>query len=589
MKIYQENLAKLQQEAQKLAVSDRRISIARLLTLLAASFLFYQGYPSNVWLLAAGAISSFTFLLLIKQHSKTRWNHELVKKLIQINEDEINFLEGDSSCFKNGEEFIQHDHAYSYDLDFFGDHSLFQYLNRTGTVTGKRILAQSLLKILGKDEIKHTQESVKELSSKLEWRQHFLALANIYPDTEESLSELTEWTQRKPIKISGFVRLLSYLIPIVTISCFAIYFFTPYEVFWRFGLLGFLINLGILASFGLAIKGELIPTTKIERILRQYAHLLRIIEQTPFTSTKLQSLRSQLIHGNEKASTAIHQLSLLFGRMEHVSNAFASPALNGLLLYHIHVLKGLSEWRKKHAVEIMQWLEVIGAIEQLNSLANFGYNNPEFVFPNLNDEQKISFENLGHPLLAKKKAITNSISFDKERFFILTGSNMSGKSTFLRTVGINMVLAGIGSPVFATKANINPLPVLVSMRLSDSLTDSESYFYAEVKRLKSIMEQLDQESCFVLLDEILRGTNSDDKRNGTIEVIRKMAGKKAYGGIATHDLEVCKVRDEYPKILTNKRFEVEIINDELVFDYKLRDGICENKSASFIMKKMGVI
>ena len=166
---------------------------------------------------------------------------------------------------------------------------------------------------------------------------------------------------------------------------------------------------------------------------------------------------------------------------------------------------------------------------------------------------------------------------------------MSGKSTFLRTVGVNMVLAGIGAPVVAKSAEVHPLPVDVSMRLSDSLTDSESYFYAEVKRLKFIMEELSNGPRFVLLDEILRGTNSDDKRNGTIEVIRNIVRKEAYGGIATHDLEVCKTTKEFPKTLINKRFEVEIVNDELVFDYRLRDGICENKSASFIMKKMGVI
>jgi DNA mismatch repair ATPase MutS len=166
---------------------------------------------------------------------------------------------------------------------------------------------------------------------------------------------------------------------------------------------------------------------------------------------------------------------------------------------------------------------------------------------------------------------------------------MSGKSTFLRTLGVNMVLAGVGSPICASAANIHPMQVLVSMRLSDSLTDSESYFFAEVKRLKEIMDTLESKKCFVLLDEILRGTNSDDKRNGTIEVIKKMIAKNAIGAIATHDLEVCLTTNQYPNILANKCFEVEIVNNDLVFDYKLRDGICQNKSASFLMKKMGVI
>jgi DNA mismatch repair ATPase MutS len=185
--------------------------------------------------------------------------------------------------------------------------------------------------------------------------------------------------------------------------------------------------------------------------------------------------------------------------------------------------------------------------------------------------------------------VTNSVDFAQKSFIILTGSNMSGKSTFLRTLGINLVLANAGSPVCAHSASVHPMDILVSMRLSDSLSDSESYFFAEVKRLKEIMDELDNHRCFILLDEILRGTNSDDKRTGTIEVVRNVIAKKAIGAIATHDLEVCNTTDEFPETLVNKCFEVEIKDNELHFDYRLRDGICQNKSATFLMKKMGVI
>ncbi len=166
---------------------------------------------------------------------------------------------------------------------------------------------------------------------------------------------------------------------------------------------------------------------------------------------------------------------------------------------------------------------------------------------------------------------------------------MSGKSTFLRTLGINMVLGNAGAPVCSSKAQLHPLPVIVSMRMSDSLTDSESYFFAEVKRLKQMMDELDKHICFVLLDEILKGTNSDDKRLGTVKVVEKMVLKKAIGAIATHDLEVCNITSSYPNNLSNNCFEVEIVNNELVFDYKLRDGICKNKSATFLMNKMEII
>jgi DNA mismatch repair ATPase MutS len=262
---------------------------------------------------------------------------------------------------------------------------------------------------------------------------------------------------------------------------------------------------------------------------------------------------------------------------------------NGTFLFNLHVLKSMIVWKKQHAVVLEEWLEVIGEFEMLNCLANFSYNNPEFVYPTLNSNYEIDFSDLSHPLLNPATRVGNEVQFQPQSFMILTGSNMSGKSTFLRSLGINMVLSGMGSPVCATQANVHPLPVLVSMRLSDSLSDSESYFFAEIKRLKQIMDELEENPAFVLLDEILRGTNSDDKRNGTIEVVKKVIGKKAIGAIATHDIEVCLTTNEYPEILTNKCFEVEISNNELHFDYTLRDGICKNKSATFLMKKMGVI
>jgi DNA mismatch repair ATPase MutS len=275
--------------------------------------------------------------------------------------------------------------------------------------------------------------------------------------------------------------------------------------------------------------------------------------------------------------------------MDHVQNVFASPILNGLFLFHIHKLKALDQWRKDHSEHILEWLNVIGEVEALNSLTNFAYNNPSYTYPVLNSKKEIDFEELGHPLIDDNSRITNTVSFSKQNFFVLTGSNMSGKSTFLRTLGVNMVLASIGGPVCAKSANVHCMPVLVSMRLSDSLSENESYFLAEVKRLKDIMDSIEDGTGFVLLDEILRGTNSDDKRAGTIEVIRKMIEKQAIGIIATHDLEVCKIMDEYPQKILNKCFEVEIKNDELLFDYKLRDGVCQNKSATFLMQKLKVI
>jgi DNA mismatch repair ATPase MutS len=300
-------------------------------------------------------------------------------------------------------------------------------------------------------------------------------------------------------------------------------------------------------------------------------------------------LQEQLLANNGKTSIKIKKLSELFARLDSIGNLITTPVFNGVFLFHVHTLKALIDWKKSNGSQLMKAIEVMGEVEMLNSLANFAFNNPEYAFPKVNEAYEVTFTNLSHPLLNKKNRVGNDVDFSKENFIILTGSNMSGKSTFLRSLGINMVLAGTGAPVCADEANVYPLKVLVSMRLSDSLSDSTSYFFAEIKRLKQIMDSLQNERSFVLLDEILRGTNSDDKRNGTIEVIKKMIHKNAIGAIATHDTEVCLTTDDFPKQLVNKSFEVAIVDNELYFDYKLRDGICQNKSATFIMKKWGVI
>ena len=327
----------------------------------------------------------------------------------------------------------------------------------------------------------------------------------------------------------------------------------------------------------------------IDKALRHYSSLLTKIEKSDFTSSRLKHLQSQLLLNNEKTSLKIKKLSELFASLDSIGNLVTTPVFNGTFLFHIHTLKALIAWKKKNGSQLMTAIDIMGEVEMLNSLANFSYNNPDYAFPKLNNNYAITFTDLSHPLLNKENRIGNDIDFSKENFIILTGSNMSGKSTFLRSLGINMVLAGTGAPVCAAAANVQPLKVLVSMRLSDSLSDSTSYFFAEIKRLKQIMDSLQGERCFVLLDEILRGTNSDDKRNGTIEVIKKMVNKQVIGAIATHDTEVCLTTKEYPNQLTNKSFEATIVDNELYFDYKLRDGVCQNKSATFLMKKLGVI
>lgn len=566
------------------------ISIIRFFIATATIVLLYFGLQSddftNYILPILGCIVLFIYLM--KLHATITDKKLRAATLIAINQDEINHLERKANNYDDGAEYIDFKHPYAYDLDIFGQHSLFQHINRTETFKGKEKLATTLLNTVPQEEILQNQEAVKELADKPEWRQEIQALGRMKKDGKATYGKLMAWSNDSNTAINKASSILAIIVPVVLIGSFIAYMITDNDSFLSYCTYLFLFNLFLVSGKAKLFKKEIGTTTAVGEILHQYSLIIRQIEEEDFTSNKLNNLKQKLSSDGKPAGQLIKKLAVLFSQMDTVSNVFAALLFNGLFQYHIHIFNALQNWKKQHASSIPIWLDIIAEIETINSFANLYYNNKDYTFPALNTQQKISFKGLAHPLLNPDTRIGNDIAFSP-KFTILTGSNMSGKSTFLRSLGVNMVLAGVGAPVCATDANVHPLPVLVSMRLSDSLSDSESYFFAEIKRLKQIMDALEAQQSFVLLDEILRGTNSDDKRTGTIEVVKKMIAKNAIGAIATHDIEVCNTTAEYPEQLVNRCFEAEIANGNLHFDYKLRDGICQNKSATFLMEKIGVI
>lgn len=590
MEAYQNKVEHYSELFNKINKRYNSISLLRLLSVFLCLFmLFYYIKTSETLYTVLAFLSFIGFLFLMRVHSKLSFQKQLTTALLQINKNEIAFLKREKLPYENGIEFNAFHHPYAYDLDIFGEHSLFQNLNRTATYIGKKTLANQLLIQLPNEIILENQEAINELKTKIDWRHDFLALATISNDSKTSYESILYWNSFKNNSLPKALILLSFIMPILFFGVLTAYYITSKTILLSYLTYIFIANLMVLGKSLKRIQSEIAKADNVDKIIKQYSLLVEKIEKEKFQSKKLIDLQQRLISKNATASAHLKQLSELFSRMDTISNLVTAIVFNGTFLFNLHVLKALLKWKENYSEELEKWVDIIGEFESLNSLANLAYNNPDFVFPEINSEYKIGFSDLGHPLLNPLTRIGNDTHFYPESFVILTGSNMSGKSTFLRSLGVNMVLGGIGSVVCASKANIHPLPVLVSMRLSDSLSDSESYFFAEIKRLKQIMDALEEKPAFVLLDEILRGTNSDDKRNGTIEVVKKIIAKNAIGAIATHDIEVCLTTNEYPDILTNQCFEVEIQNNELHFDYKLRNGICKNKSATFLMQKMGVI
>jgi len=580
---YQSQLEKVNKQLNLIVTV--RLVLAAIIVLFIYLY-FKQDYGVYILLGLAGLIG---FIYLIKLHSKHNFNKKRLDALVRVNQEEIDFLAEEKLPFDMGLNYLEPNHFYAHDLDIFGPKSLYQNLNRTHLKSGADQLSEYLLNLPTSQEIRNRQNAINELGEKLDWRQQYSASCITTEEKEETLASLLNWAKKDLTKPSNTIRMAAFVLPIALFVSIALNYFLPDAIFGSFIKPLIISNLLVAFSQAKYIKNELIHSASIKNTLKSYSLLIEQIEQETFESEKLTLLQADLIQEKEKVSHSIKKLAKIYAGLENINNPFGAALLNAFILYHVHAFYKLKVWKKQNAHKISVWMDVLGEFEALNSLANLSYNNPNFVFPQLNAEEKLEFKELGHPLINAMGRIANDINYNGFKFIILTGSNMSGKSTFLRSLGINMVLVQAGAPVCASEANVHPMPILVSMRVSDSLGEGESFFFAEVKRLKQIMVAAQKETSYVLLDEILRGTNSDDKRTGTVEVIKSILAKNAYGAIATHDLKVCDTTSEYPMQLTNKCFEVEIENNELVFDYKLIEGVCKNKSATFLMKKMGVI
>lgn len=587
---YQSRLDRYSSEYQTLNRKLGFFGFTRLiffLTALACVYFYFEANRSE-WLIAAFSLFGL-FLVFVRIYQRTKDKSDFTDALITINKTEIEFLDGRPSPYEDGDEYVDPHHPYSYDLDLFGKDSLFAFLNRTTTSYGRQHLADTLLDS-DIPKIRERQEAIHDLAAKLDFRQHLQAWGSIQSIDPADIEKLRRWMEFPIVFRKPTLYYLLLIFPVSLMLSLALYFSQDNRIYLNLASALFLLNFLLTALFLKKIMKQVSASTAVGKVLEQFEKQLREIEQQDFHSPLLQSLRDQLKRESATASSRIRRLGSLFKYLDFIINPVMSAVLNGLSLFHIHVLFALDKWKIRNDQHVMNWLRVIGEFESLHSFANLSFNNPGFCTPEIATTETLVATQLAHPLIRNKHSVPNDISFQQEKFFVLTGSNMSGKSTFLRTLGINIVLARAGSVVSAKTFSFFPFDLYVSMRITDSLQDSESFFYAELKKLQEIVRHLEQNhQIFVMLDEILRGTNSNDKHTGTIGLVRKLVANKACGIIATHDLTIANLAQEYPSYMGNKRFESAIVNGELVFDYKLMNGVCESLNATFLMKKMGVI
>ena len=590
-RIYNERIAHYQKKIHAYKNKSNGIGYIRLLIsigVLSGIYLYYSTH--SIFSIILLGCSTVAFFLLIRIHRKVKKELAIELALKQINEEELAYLQGSVKVFANGSEYIDKQHPYSYDLDLFGEHSLFQHTNRTATKIGQDQLASMFNKPVN-DDILINQEAIQELSNEIDWRQKYTALGKINPDQQNSVDQLSNWiSQDSFFNRSKKYLHLAYILPGIWLICAGLYLFNDNPTIEYAVSISFLINLIFFGTLLKHIKKEYELLNNSSKILATYSDLIECIEKQEFKSNKIKILQNNLKTGSEPASTSLKKLSSILFKLDSMHYGLPSIIVNGTLLFHIHCIYSLNNWKRKHGSQLQLWLKSISEIDALNSLANFSFNRPDFIFPLLSKKDQFVTTGLGHPLISEEHRICNSISFSEQRFTVLTGSNMSGKSTFLRTMGMNLILSKMGAPVCAKEFKFYPYEVFISMRIDDSLHNNTSFFFAELHRLKNLIDRLSiQPKTFILLDEILRGTNSNDKYAGTIGLIKQLIQKNAIGIIATHDLSVTELSAAYPSYLNNKCFEVEIKNEELYFDYKLKDGVCEKMSASFLMKKLHII
>lgn len=578
-------LAKVQQQIY-------RISSIRILLFVAAIAGVIYFWDAGWMAIAACTVATMLpFLVLVKHHNRLFYKKEYLEKKIEINQQELRGMDYDVSAFDSGEEFIDPAHLYTYDLDVFGDRSLFQTINRTSTGLGKNQLAAWLSNHLqSKEEIEQRQSAVAELAPEFKFRQKFRILGLLHKGKAADKKEIIDWALSPSYYRSK--RLLRLLPGLVLATNIVLAVLAVLNVV-TFSVVGIVFTGFFLAGLGFSKGITKVQTLygKKMQILGTYAKLIQLIEDKEVETPVLKEVKALLGSNKKAASQAVKRLSDLMNALDRRNNMLMLFVLNGLKFWELEQIMKIEAWKEECSSNLPQWLDAIERMDALCSLATFAYNNPDFVQPQIADKPfSLEAKQLGHPLMNRAKCVRNDVEMTKRPYFIIiTGANMAGKSTYLRTIGINYLLACIGAPVFARQMSLYPATLITSLRTSDSLTDNESYFFAELKRLKLIIDKLNAgQELFIILDEILKGTNSIDKQKGSIALITQFMQLQANGIIATHDLLLGKLVDEFPHDISNYRFEADITNNELTFSYKLRPGVAQNMNACFLMKKMGI-
>lgn len=589
---YTERLSLTKGQLQQVKKQIFRISMLRLTLFIAGVAGIYFFFSQTPLLIVCICLTFLPLFILVKIHNRFFIRKEWLETQAHIIQEELQALSGDYSSFEDGKEYVNPEHPYSFDLDIFGRRSLFQSINRTCTFFGKNRLAKWLQNHLHeKTSIEKRQEMIREISEHTLFREQFRVAGLVHHGQSSDGEKIQAWSQSPAQYLyAGWVKAFIWGVPVIN----SLLLITSLIGWTSFSCLGLSFGIFLVLSFGIIKRATYIQETygKQLKSLNGYARLIALAKAEDWKSAGMQELMERFNLNGQSPIQALQQLSKELDRLDLRNNQFLYVLLEGSIFFQLQEIVRIERWKVRYGQYISEWLETVGELDALCSLGTFAYNHPQYTYPELT-EKPFCFlaTQMGHPLMPVSQCVKNDATIPSRPFFlIITGANMAGKSTYLRTIGVNYLLACIGAPVCCERLKLYPNQLITSLRTSDSLSDNESYFFAELKRLKRIIDLLNQgKQLFIILDEILKGTNSMDKQKGSFDLIRQFMQLKANGIIATHDLLLGSLIKQFPEEIRNYCFEADIKENELTFSYKLREGVAQNMNACFLMKKMGII
>jgi hypothetical protein len=553
-------------------------------------FIALRKFPIGGGLILLGI---FFLIYLDIGHRKIIGHRDHAAVLKNINEQSSWRLDGRWVAFKDtGAEFRDDSHPYASDLDIFGRGSLFQWINVTRTYLGRLKLSRILTAPSEPvSVIQERQAALCELAKSVGWRQWFLAYGIVAADKMRDPGFLFKWVNdRNPFFRRRPVAICLRLLPVLTIGLMIVYCYNK-AIPCYLPILMLVFQYGLLKIGGRKRATILMQAGGYERNLQLYGDLIRQILKKNYQTPYLQRLKLKLFNrGGKSASDQLNKLAKIVDSITNRYNGFYA-IINLITLWDYQCLLALEGWKETSGAALQDWLKTIAEFEALASLAIIRYDHPDWATPEfVTGTPFVAAEKLGHPLLTDTVRVTNPLRIGKQtKVLLITGSNMSGKSTYLRTAGINLVLAFAGAPVCAASFQCTPVDIYTCMRISDNLEKNISSFYAEILRIKlMVAATVGSRPLFFLLDEIFKGTNSLDRHTGAKMLIKKLIQNNAIGLVSTHDLELGELAQELPTV-GNYHFQEYFTNNQLNFDYQLRPGISKTRNAMYLMKAAGIV